>query len=362
MNKPFLLLFVVALLIQTGCTPEPEIVRHRIPKDRSGLEKLRLPSTPVANTAPQQKTRMAVAIFENPDATWFFKISGQANRVDKSESQWMDFLQTVKFENKEPKWDAPADWSMAGAKPMRHSTLVIDKAIPPLELAISSLGPDQDLLLNINRWRRQIGLQPSSESELDDQIEKLENENGKFLLFNAVGVGSGQMTPPFARGGGQAPFAGNAQAPFAQGSSAPRKSEKIDFEPIEGWTSGKTSSMVPIRLSKTVGEAQVQITVIEMPADVNEWDPNVKRWAQQVQLGSLSKEEFAKRTSKFEVDGVEGQIIDLIDPDSESLEGTIAGMVKRDGSAWFLKLTGDKGLTQEYRGEFEEFLGSLKFK
>ncbi len=358
LNKLFLIFIVAALIIQLGCSDDA-IVKRRVPKERSGLEKLRQSNTPVVDSVPKQKTRMAVAIFENPEATWFFKISGPADRVDKSESQWKKFFQSVSFTDNEPKWEAPDDWTTAGPKPMRHTTLIIDKTDPPLELAISSLGPNQDLLLNINRWRGQIGLKASTESELDQQIEKLENDNGKYLIFDAVGVGAGQMRPPFAGGGGKPPF-----APFAGSQSSPGASQStsLAFEPIEGWSEGKTSSMVHARLTKNVDDAQVQITVIEMPADSNKWEPNVMRWAQQVELGSLSESEFAKRTTPLVIDGVEGKMIDLIDLESKSNNGTIAGMVKKDGSAWFLKLAGEKELTDKSRAEFEKFLSSLKFK
>jgi len=354
-----------------GCAPEPEIVTHRIPKDRSGLEKLRQPTTPVVDNTPKQKTRMAVAMFDEPDATWYFKISGAADRVDATEEKWKKFFQSIRFEDNEPKWDAPDEWTTAGPKPMRHATLIIDKANPPLELAISSLGPGQDLLLNINRWRGQIGLGPSSESQLGDQLEKLENEHGKYMVFDAVGVGSGQMSPPFAGGGGRAPFApfaGGAQTGAPQGlppqtGTTPSASRsKLPFEPLEGWSEGKTSSMVHARLTKTGDDGQVQITVIEMPADANTWEPNVKRWAQQVELGGLSDAEIAERTSTINVDGIEGQLVDLIDLESKSTLGTVAGMVKKDGSAWFLKLTGDKQLTELNRADFQTFLDSLKFK
>lgn len=364
----FLLALTSTIFAIAGCSPDPEIVTHRVPKNQSGLDKLQTTTaSPTAKAAPQTKTRMAVAIFDRPEATWFFKISGPESQVDKSESQWQAFLKTIKFTDNEPQWTAPEAWKSLGPKPMRHATLVINDTNPPIEVAISNLSAGQNLLDNVNRWRRQIGLKPSSEQELDSQITKLKSGDEPFLLFDAIGAGSGTMAPPFA-GGGAAPFAGGnapfagGQAPFAGGGQTAQASG-WDFDLPDGWTkSAKTSRMVPVRLVKTDGDQEIQITMIEMPASVNEWAPNVTRWAGQVGLGGLSEDDLKARTSELSVDGTQGQQIDLIDLDSESKQGAIAGMIKLGDSAWFLKLSGDKQLASENRGDFDKFLESLKSK
>lgn len=55
-------------------------------------------------------------------------------------------------------------------------------------------------------------------------------------------------------------------------------------------------------------------------------------------------------------------MIDLIDLDSDSQIGTVAGMVERDGSAWFLKLSGDKKIVDDSREIFNQFIESLRFR
>jgi len=337
---------VTGVVIFSGCQNEPEIVQHRVPKSRSGLEDLRNdgPSRTMSNS-PAQKNRMVVAIFEKADATWFFKINGPVEKVDATEDQWLPFLDTVSFADGKPKWEAPDDWSSKGPKPMRFETLVMGDS--NLELAISSLGPNQNLLLNVNRWLGQLKLPPAVEGDLDSLAPQKKSEHGEYFLFEATGSGSGSMAPPFAGG---APFAGgNSAAPMA-GGGAPMAGgigmggsppdSGLKFKAPEGWTEGKTSSIVHARLSKKSGDESVQITIVEMPADVNEWEPNVKRWAGQVGLSKLSDEE----------------------EESDSELGTIAGMVKREGSAWFLKLSGEKGLVESSREEFDNFLDSIQYK
>ncbi len=302
---------------------------------------------------------MVVAVFQNPDDTWFFKISGAPEQVAKTEDQWRAFFQSVKFEDGKPTWNMPDDWTNAGPKPMRFATLIIDSSEPPLELAISKLGPDQDLLLNVNRWRGQIGLNPSTIAELEGQIKNLESEAGKYLVFDAEGTGSGEMKPPFAGGG--APFATREPlAPFA-GTEPGAQSKKLAYEVPEGWSEGSTSSIVHVRLVKKIESAEVQITIIEMPADANEWEPNVARWANQVGMENLSAEQLADRVSEITIDGIKGKSVDLVSLESDSPTGTIAGMVKRDGSAWFLKLSGEKRQVEANRETYQKFLDSLRF-
>jgi hypothetical protein len=98
-----------------------------------------------------------------------------------------------------------------------------------------------------------------------------------------------------------------------------------------------------------------------MPAAANEWEPNAKRWAGEVGLSRLTPAELNTLTREIEVDGHAGQLLDLTKKESDSANSTIAGMIKRAGIAWFLKLTGDKQVVQESEQEFNDFLNSLRF-
>ncbi len=339
-------------------------MQHKIPKSRSGLEALRKKKTKLP---AESTTRMAVAIFDTKDATWFFKVNGSQKQVEKTEDQWLALFDSVYFADGQPKWDAPEDWEATGPKPMRFETLVIPDTEPKLEVAISSLGPDQDLLLNVNRWRGQLGLAPATQTSLNSQVIQKESSHGKYVIFDAEGKGSGQMRPPFAGG---SPAAGTGVPPNSSGQSeqgiggigvggSPPISG-LSYDAPEGWTEGKTSSIVHARLSKNTDEGAVQITIIEMPADINEWEPNAKRWAGQVGLSNQSAEQLAARTSDIKVDGIDGLIIDFAE-DIESENALLAGMIKRNDSAWFLKLSGETELVKASRDEFKAFMKSIRF-
>ena len=104
-----------------------------------------------------------------------------------------------------------------------------------------------------------------------------------------------------------------------------------------------------------------QADVAEMPADANQWMPNIKRWAGQVGLDQLTDQQLTTRTSEIKVDEVAGKLVDLA-ADSEAEQGVIAAMVKRKGSAWFFKLSGDRGLVDQSREEFEAFMETVRYQ
>lgn len=348
------LLTAVLLSLSLGCSKDDEIRVSLIPKERSGLAQLRQDPKSTSNSPTEsigQPTRMVVAIFQHSESSWFFKISGPAEQVAATENSWRPFFDTIKFDGNKPSWDMPSDWATGAEKPMRYATLKIGSFSPPLELAISSLGPNQDLLLNANRWLGQIGLPPTNLQNLDTTIK---NESSDYLLFDKTGRGSGKMTPPFA-GGAQPP-----RQPVGPPAQTP--TQQVKFEAPAGWDTGSTNSMVRVRLTKEADGKKAQITVIEMPASANTWEPNVQRWQNQVGLGELADSDLSARVSEISVDGVKGKIVDLIDLSSSSDVGTIAAMVKLGDSAWFLKLSGNKNLVDENRDSFKSFLNTLQLK
>ncbi len=351
-TTPILLVIALVLMLGllTGCLPEDEIRVHRVPKARSGLESLRK-NAPTGSETVNPTDRMVVGLYDLPEATWFFKINGSIEQVKQAESQWRPFLESLRFENGEPNWKLPDGWTEGSQRPMRFATLVIGDQTPPLEMAVSNLGPGQDLLLNVNRWRGQMGLAAVTAAELDGSITKMNLDSVSAWIFDVEGKQSGSMAPFANR-----PMLNDSQPVPASASGA---ANDVRFESPAGWDRGKTSGMVPVRLQRTVGEKNAQITVIPLPAAANEWDPNVERWARELGLSGLSKEELAARTSQTEVDSSKGNLLRLVEPNNE--KATIGGMFKSGDTAWFVKLTGDREVVSQNEETFSKFLQSLKF-
>jgi hypothetical protein len=145
--------FYIVLLLALGGCQEETIRVHRVPK----------PPTPTYRT-------IAVVI-PLPDATWFLKITGQADEVTADEADFRRFSESVSFA-KDPaiNWKLPESWKSETPGPMTFAAFRTNKGIL---VTISQLGPGQKLLDNVNRWRGQIGLKPINESEMANVIKSV---------------------------------------------------------------------------------------------------------------------------------------------------------------------------------------------
>jgi hypothetical protein len=98
-------------------------------------------------------------------------------------------------------WETPAGWSQGAAVPMRLATLTDGTA----EIAISAFpGNVGGTLMNVNRWRGQLGLEPlASEAEADAamgteevngrKLRTLDLANGGQRMLVAVVPGEGRL-------------------------------------------------------------------------------------------------------------------------------------------------------------------------
>ncbi len=350
-------ILIVTICGVSGCKDPDTIESYRIEKSKSGLsnfDKVLGPASSETAASPARpsgmvKDRMVVAIANRPDATWYFKITGPVDAVTATESQWRPFLDKISFNQQgAPQWELPDGWTVGAAAPMRFATLVINPEPPPLELRVSRLGPNQDPVSNVNRWRKQLQLPDISAASMN--LATMDNPNVKLELFDEQGVsGSSGMSAPFS--------GPNASRPLVQ----KRPSSSAEFVTPAGWEEGRTSSIVKARLLKTDGEQSVQISVTEMPAAANRWLPNAKRWAGEIGIDD-SQLDLDSLTSQVTVDGLAGKRIRLVDPSGEGTKATIGLMIVRGDSAWFFKLTGNRDLVKQSEKDFNEFLNSYRFE
>lgn len=69
-------------------------------------------------------------------------------------------------------YEVPEGWEVAGQKPMRLATFLVNRDAKQLEITLSRLGANPgSMLANVNRWRGQIGLGDIDQAELDEQTQ-----------------------------------------------------------------------------------------------------------------------------------------------------------------------------------------------
>lgn len=375
---------VLTLMVAAcGCKPEDAITVHKIPKSASGLDGIResasknsaSPAASAAEAPPKtgSPTRMVVALFQRPDAAWFFKVSGSPDEVGAVESQWQKFINDVKFDvadgNEQPVWELPEGWTTGGPAPFRFATIKLPES--EIEIRISKLGGQQDLLSNVNRWRAsQLGLPAATADNVDENFESKTGEGGEYLLFDEQGMSSGQsMGGPFMnranrpKGGmtSAAPKRTLAKPKTAAQTGGTAGPPQFDLVPPEGFAMGKTSPMVVARFVKETDDGKVQISVVPLTA-VNKWNDNVNFWRQSVGLDKIDEAKMIEETQTIAVSGIEGKRVELLDDHDGSDQGLIGVMVKKGDLAWFFKLIGERTLVRESEELFDQFLKDFTFK
>lgn len=144
------LLAGLALALLAGCKDET-IERYQVPRP------------------PQQ--RLLGAIIPRGERTWFFKLVGPQDVVDKHAAEFRQFIQSLSFPEKGRQpiaWRVPEEWGWReepGEK-LRYATFKIGPREDPLELTVIPLGGGGTLLSNVNRWRDQMGLPRVTEDDL----------------------------------------------------------------------------------------------------------------------------------------------------------------------------------------------------
>lgn len=159
--------------------------------------------------------RILVAVTPHGGMTWFFKLAGDATVVSAQKPALVDFLQSVSFAEAEPTssrrqfastnakppagaepegspekptWEVPADWREAPVGQMSLARFEIGGNEGKAEVTVSAFpGAAGGLLLNLNRWRGQLGLKPVDQAEAEKIVASLDVMGGKAMLVDMNG-------------------------------------------------------------------------------------------------------------------------------------------------------------------------------
>ncbi len=344
------------MLAMSGCESGDPISRYTVPKELPGAAEV---------TATE--SRMLAAIISRSDQGWFFKITGEDEAVSAEWDRFVDFLKSVEYRSEDsPTWKLPDGWKQEPGSGMRFATVQVETSDPALEMSVIALPKTGDeesyLLANIDRWRGQLGLEPTP----GGKIEVGEDVNSKTIQFE-LGDGTtvtavdlfGTMksdsmgTPPFA-GGGTPPMMGSRAA-----SATSTTSELDAYKAPDEWSAGQAGGMRKAAFDVKDGSNSVEITVTNLAAAAGELLPNVNRWRGQVSLAPVTQAELEASLQSINLGDVDGSFVELAGPDGQTILGVIA--VHGD-KAWFVKLTGDSELAEREKERFEEFVRSIRFR
>ena len=108
---------------------------------------------------------------------------------------------------------------------------------------------------------------------------------------------------------------------------------------------------------------QADVSVIPLPGLAGSDLDNVNRWRGQVGLPGVSDSELAKLAQPVEIAGQPASLYEQAgsNPGSGDKSRILAAITRRDGTAWFFKMTGDDALVAGQKPAFVEFLQSVNF-
>ncbi len=346
---------IIGSTAMVGCERAEPIVTYSIP-------------TEVPEQLKLGEDRMLATMVPHGDDVWFFKVTGPKAAIDTVESSFRQFVRGIEFNDSgEPVLDQlPDTWRRGGEKPMRFASIDVDTPDKQLDISISKLSRqpdwDQQVQMNVNRWRGQLGLSPSDErwgGGEEFEVTTLDTSGVWVDLIGSPAEAAAPMTPPFA---GQPRVASDLDGGGGGGEPAtPEPDSRLKFQRPEGWRDGRMTSMRMAAFSVGPEDSPAELTVIPAGGDLR---GNVARWLGQVREGEVSDEVVDKALSDaqvVEVDGRPGQRFLLAAEDAETgtaIDATIVPI--DDGISLFVKMTGPAKVVTEQSDAIASFLESLE--
>ncbi|QDV87987.1 hypothetical protein [Stieleria magnilauensis] len=353
-----------AMLIIGGCEQPEGIVTYKIP-------------TKVPEQLLPGKDRLLAVMVPRGEKVWFFKILGPEDAVALIDDEFQSFVKSVQFDSSdEPVLEPlPEGWRRGGKKPMRFATIDINTPKKQLDLSISNLSVpgtmdeaawNDYVQQNVNRWRGQVGLKPSSEKWSGGESIELAAAEGQAVWVDLVGQPGAATAAPMGMMPGAGPMGmpPAARPPVNASTGSPPQGTptqtSLQSETPEGWERLDVRPGGMREAAFKVGESE--ITVITAGGDLRS---NVARWMGQVAGGKPEEsavDEMMAGAEKFDVSGRPAQRF-IIAGDAEkgqkSIDATIVEM--EGGRSKFIKMTGDPETVAEQSDAMRAFLDSLSF-
>jgi hypothetical protein len=138
---------------------------------------------------------------------------------------------------------------------------------------------------------------------------------------------------------------------------------RIGWKVPEGWQEAAPGEMRVGSFKVAKDGKQAEVSIIPLPGMAGGDLSNVNRWRGQVGQPPVTEEGLAKLAQTVEIAGQPAQLYDQAGQNPGSGESTriLAAIQRREGTAWFFKMTGDDELVAQQKPAFIEFLKSVAF-
>jgi hypothetical protein len=297
-------------------------------------------------------------------------------------------------------WTVPEGWQQLAATSIRLGNFVIPgKNGAKAEVTVTSfpgrVGTDLD---NVNRWRRELGLEPVEESGVSSEPVTVDALEGK--LFDFTGTSAQTVVASISRQGASwffkmrgdtevvnaskpafaeflksVRFSGavnDAQAPVAAAAvPAPAPTARADsasdspkWEVPADWAEAAPGPMIFKRFSVAdAGGAKASVTVSFFPGEVGGVLANVNRWRGQMGLEAVETDKLASVTETLETAGGKATLVDFPGTDAKTGQPArlLGAIVPHGDQTWFYKLLGDASLAGKQKDSFVHFVKGVQY-
>lgn len=135
----------------------------------------------------------------------------------------------------------------------------------------------------------------------------------------------------------------------------------------EGWTQlpGKGMRFATLQIEAAQGDRPaLEVRVTPLSASAADVANNVRRWADQIGIASLTDQQLAEATQTIEIDGLSATLVDLVGPASQDkpAQRTFAAMLVADATVWFFMITGEDQRVAQHRQELDALVRSIRIK
>ncbi len=294
-----------------------------------------------------------------------------------------------------PHWTVPTGWQEVPATGVRVRDLMVPgKDGQKAEVTIipfpGSVGTEVD---NVNRWRREIGLEPVAQENVTSESVQIGSDAGK--LYDLAGAQNQTIAAVLVKDGTSWFFKlkgdkaavvdakqtfvqflksvgfDQASAPVAE-TAAPTSTPTAPTAEKTGpawdvpasWHEQEASPMVLKSFSATDESGhKAVITISSFPGDVGGTLANVNRWRRQLGLAPIEEMVLDDMSSSIDVMGGKGTTFDMTGKDVKTGQPArmVAAMVPRDDSTWFYKLMGDDAVVAREKSAFVKFVQTVRY-
>jgi len=282
----------------------------------------------------------------------------------------------------------PANWEPQPLSEMRQASFLVKGENGAVaDISVVKLGPAAgNVLDNVNRWLDQLGQPPVTPEKLTGMIQKLPTARGEMDVVDLNGkpedgdaskdgriigaIASDEGTSFFKMRGNAALVgaekekflkwiaamragAGSESTPMPQVAAPGSNKPQIKWDVPPDWSPGPSSAMR--YASFAAPNNKVDISVVTFPGDGGDDLGNINRWRQQ--LGLPPADANASNIVPLKTNETTFSTIDIAGANTR----TVAAWTRKDGRAWFFKLTGPTNGVEKERSNFVKFVQSVRF-